>query len=355
MRKTILIVDDDEMYQEILGKLFRDKYHVVYAENGKEAIHEMGVHMDNLAMMLLDLQMPVLSGYQVLQLLNAKGITHKIPILLITGEEDEEMRAECYKNGCMEIINKPFNPKVVYERVTELISLFENVGRLEGLLKTREEELEEQQRKMKEFNETLIEAVSNIVEFRNLESGQHVKRVKGLTKIIALTYQKLFPDEGITPHDIEVIVQAAAIHDIGKICIPDSILLKPGKLDNDERQVMKSHTTKGCELLQHLKSVQDQELYRVSYEICRSHHERDDGNGYPDNLKGDEIPISARLVSIVDVYDALVSDRIYKKAYGKEKAYDMIINGECGQFHPRLLEAFTQARELLEEFSDRNQ
>ena len=349
MRKTILIVDDDATYRKILGKLFIEEYHVVYADNGKDAIREIGLHMQELAMILLDLEMPVLGGFQVLQLLSAKGITNKIPVLMVTGEEREDVKANCYKLGAMEIINKPFTPHVVYERVTEFINLFENVGLLEGQLKKREDELELQKRKMEEFNSALIEAISNIVEFRDTESGVHVKRVKFFTRIIAEHYQKMFPDENLTDMDIDNIEAVSVVHDIGKVTIPDAILLKPGKLIGDEIQVMRSHTTKGCEIIQYLSEVQNQEQLKLASDICRHHHERHDGSGYPDRLRGEEISIGARIVSVADVYDALLSERAYKKAFSREKAYQMIMDGECGVFHPRLIQAFEDAREDLEQ------
>lgn len=269
--------------------------------------------------------------------------------VMVTGEEREDVKANCYKLGAMEIINKPFTPHVVYERVTEFINLFENVGMLEGQLKKREDELELQKRKMEEFNSALIEAISNIVEFRDTESGVHIKRVKFFTRIIAEHYQKLFPDENLTDMGIDNIEAASVVHDIGKVTIPDAILLKPGKLIGDEIQVMRSHTTKGCEIIQYLSEVQNQEQLKLASEICRHHHERHDGSGYPDRLRGEEISIGARIVSLADVYDALLSERAYKKAFSREKAYQMIMDGECGVFHPRLMQAFEDAREDLEQ------
>ena len=205
---------------------------------------------------------------------------------------------------------------------------------------------------MELFNEKLIDVVSNIVEFRDLESGEHVKRVKGLTRIMAEAYMELFPDSGLTQEKINVIVRASALHDIGKIAIPDGILLKPGKLSSEEFEIMKSHTTKGCKILKLLDMVQDNEQLQASYDICLYHHERYDGKGYPEGLKGDDIPLSAQLVSVVDVYDALVSERVYKKALDKDTAYHMIMDGKCGNFAPKLLKCMEYARTRIEGFAD---
>ncbi len=219
-------------------------------------------------------------------------------------------------------------------------------------MESQRAKLHEHERKMELFNENLIDVVSNIVEFRDLESGEHVKRVKGLTRIMAEAYMELFPDSGLTPYMINIIVRASALHDIGKIAIPDGILLKPGRLTPEEFEIMKSHTTKGCKILKLLDIVQDNEQLTTSYEICRHHHERYDGKGYPDQLKGDEIPLSAQLVSVVDVYDALVSERVYKKALDKDTAYHMIMEGKCGNFAPRILKCLEYARTRIEGFAD---
>ena len=188
-----------------------------------------------------------------------------------------------------------------------------------------------------------------------MESGMHIKRVKGLTQIMAQAYAKLYPEEGLTEEDIYMIVKASALHDIGKIAVPDNILLKPGRLTDEEFKIMQSHTTKGCEILSKLEEVQESGQYQVSYDICRHHHERYDGRGYPDGLVGDDIPLSAQLVSVVDVYDALVSERVYKKAFSKDEAYDMIMNGKCGTFSPKMLKCFEKARKVIELFSDTHQ
>ena len=204
---------------------------------------------------------------------------------------------------------------------------------------------------MKRRNQDIIEILGTVVEYRNLESGEHVKRVGEYTRILAETFMMEYPEYGLTQDEINVIVSASALHDIGKITISDSILLKPGRLTKDEFEYMKSHTTRGCELLESMKNVLDPKYEKVSHEICRHHHERYDGKGYPDGLKGEAIPLSAQLVSVADVYDALVNERCYKDAFSPEEAFRMIVNGECGVFSPRLMEVFRMARLQFEKIA----
>ena len=208
--------------------------------------------------------------------------------------------------------------------------------------------MKSQAEQLKRRNQDIIEILGTVVEYRNLESGEHVKRVGEYTRILAETFMVEYPEYGLTQEKINVIVSASALHDIGKITIPDSILLKPGRLTKDESEYMKSHTTRGCELLESMKNVLDPQYEKVSYEICRHHHERFDGKGYPDGLVGDAIPLSAQLVSVADVYDALVNERCYKDAFPPEEAFHMIVNGECGVFSPRLMEVFRKVRPEFE-------
>lgn len=345
MRGTILIVDDDEMELALLNQIFEGEYNIMMARNGKDAIVQLNAHYNEVVIILLDLLMPVLNGYQVLQVLKSSDVFRDIPVAVITANTDQALEVSCYNMGAMAVIHKPFVAQVVRQQISNIVETYQCSLELKM-------DLNAQLTKLNAFNEHLIDAISNLVEFRDLESGAHIKRVKGLTRILAEEYALSYPDSGLTPESIDTIVRAAAIHDIGKIAIPDSILLKPGRLTEDERQVMMSHTTKGCEILSLLSSLQDLDQMQVSYDICRHHHERHDGNGYPDGLKGDEIPLSAQLVSVADVYDALTSDRVYKRAYSKEVSYNMILKGECGIFSPNLLSCLKNSKTKLEQFSD---
>lgn len=345
MKKTILVVDDSDMERELLFQIFQNDYDLVMAKDGREAITQLNKYHKDIIAILLDLMMPVLNGYQVLQVLKASAAFKDIPVAMVTANLDQSIETACYTMGAMAVIHKPFVAQVVRKQVDNIIDMYEKSLTLKLTLN-------EQLQKLNSYYDKLTDSISNLVEFRDLGSGMHIKRVKSMTRIMAETYRSLFPDTNLTPEDVDTIERASAIHDIGKIFIPDSILLKPTTLTEDERQVIMSHTTKGCEILQFLKDVQEHEQYQVSYDICRHHHERYDGNGYPDGLKGDEIPLSAQLVSIVDVYDALVSKRVYKQPYSKKDAFRMIMEGECGVFAPRIIQCFQHAQKSIELFSD---
>lgn len=351
-RKSILIVDDDEMSRELLRQMFEDEYNVIFAKDGKEAIAQIGTHIKDIAVILLDIVMPVLNGYQVLQVLNAKKIVDRIPVVLITAQKDTKVELSCYALGASAVISKPYVAQVVRTHVHNIIEMYSKTEKLEGMVEKYKGELSGQQQKTEIFKENLIDVLSNIIEFRNVECETHIKRVKGMTGILAQTYMQMFPESGLTRKKIGMIVKAAGIHDIGKITVPDSILLKPSSLKDGEMEVIKSHTTKGCEILGMLEDVRAQEQYKISYEVCRSHHERYDGNGYPDGLTGEDIPLSAQLVSIADAYESLLSERVYRKAYDKQTSYNMIINEKCGVFSPKLIQCFEACRTALEEYSD---
>lgn len=354
-KKKILVVDDDELSRGLLQQIFEDEYEIIAVSDGRRALLEIGMNRKDLAVILLDLIMPVLNGYQVLQVLNAEKITDQIPVILITSQDDTQTELSAYALGAASVIAKPYVAEVVKRSVNNIIGLRQSAAEMEAIIQSQERQISIQQRQLDSYNDHLLEAVSNIVEFRDLESGTHVKRVKGLTGIIAQTYMQLYPEAGLTKHKINVIARSSVTHDLGKIAIPDHILLKPGRLTDEEREVMMSHTTKGCEILNLLTDVQDKELLKTSYEICRHHHERYDGKGYPDGLKEEEIPISAQLVSIADVYDALVSERCYKKPYDKDTAYQMIMEGKCGIFSPKLLKCLESSRNAIEAFTEHHQ
>ena len=226
------------------------------------------------------------------------------------------------------------------------------------VLKKQNGLLKQQSDRLKRMNEVLIESLSNIVEFRNLESEQHIKRIREFTRCLGTSVMNLYPEYELTPEKLETIGWAASLHDIGKIVIPDNIILKAGKLTADEYEVIKSHTTRGAEIISRVIHIDDEEFNSYALDIARHHHEKFDGNGYPDGLKGEDISIAAQIVSLVDVYDALTSKRVYKSAYDPYKAYHMIVNGQSGVFSPKLLKAFAEVRadfeKLVKEYSDDN-
>lgn len=342
-KNAILIVDDAEINREILKTIFEEQYAIYEAEDGEKAISQIQKYKDEIALILLDLQMPKANGLEVLKYMNKAKLIDQIPVIMITGAATVESDVKAYELGAADIIYKPFSFAVVIRRALNIIELYEQRISIEKKLEKRTAQLKESQKKLEKNNEFLVNALSSVVEFRSLESGEHIKRVKTFTGIILQHLRVMYPEYNLSDEQVKLIMNAAALHDIGKIAIPDMILLKPGKLTKDEFEIMKTHTTKGCEILEKFKQDEN-EFYQYCYDICRHHHERYDGKGYPDNLEGEEIPIWAQVVSIVDVYDALVSKRVYKIPYAVEEAERMILRGECGTFSPKIIDCFEKSK-----------
>lgn len=350
-KKTILIADDAEINRDMLKMIFEEQFNILEAADGDETARLLDEKHDEIKMLFLDLVMPGRTGLEVMEYMQDKGYMYNIPVIMITGEATVESDIKAYEYGASDVIYKPFEPRVVMRRALNLMELFENRQNIEQKLEERTLALVASQKKLEKNNEFLINALSSVVEFRSLESGEHIKRVKYFTRILFNYLKKYYPEYNLSKEQIDLIVNASALHDIGKIAIPDSILLKPGKLTDDEFEEMKKHTQYGCELLEKFKQ-DNNEFYRYCYDICRYHHEKYDGKGYPDGLVGEDIPIWAQVVSIVDVYDALVSKRVYKSAYAADTAAKMIHNGECGAFSPKILDCFDLAKEDLIELSE---
>lgn len=345
-KQRILIVDDSDINREILANMFQDslnEYELLEAEDGLVAIRQIEASHD-IALILLDIVMPV-SGFRVLEYMQEQRLADKIPVILITGETIEDRGDRAYSYGVADFIHKPFDAHIVKKRCSNIIELYQSKRNMERRLREQELEIRAQEKEIRETNEFIIDALSSVVESRSAETGDHTKRIKYYTKIMATYLMNHFPKYGLTAQQVDAIARASVMHDIGKISIPDAILLKPGKLTSEEYEIMKAHTTAGCDILEKTYRNRSDEFYRYCYNICRYHHERWDGRGYPDHLAGDVIPISAQIVAVADVYDALVSPRVYKSSFSKDKAFEMIMNGECGQFGPDILECFKLARE----------
>lgn len=346
-KQQILIVDDEEINRTILKEMFKDspdEYELFEADNGRDAIEHIK-DCDNLVLLLLDLVMPVMDGFKVLEYMRDEELIDKIPVILITGEAIRDSEDKAYAYGAADVIHKPFFPHIVKRRSKNIIELYQNKRDMEERIKEQEKAIIIKEKELRQNNEFMIDALSSVVEFRSAETGEHTRRIKYFTRIMLKYLMKYFPKYGLTPSQMDKIARASALHDIGKISIPDSILLKPGRLTAEEFEIMKTHTTIGCDILEKTYRNHESEFYRYCYEICRYHHERWDGNGYPDHLAGDDIPISAQIVAVADVYDALVSPRVYKSEYANDIAFDMIMNGECGQFSPDIMECFGLAKE----------
>lgn len=343
-KQQILIVDDEEINRMILDEMFNEDFDTVQAVDGQDAISKIK-NNSNIALIMLDIIMPVMDGFNVLDYMQERDLLEKVPVILITSETIGDSEDKAYSYGVADVIHKPFYPHIVKKRSKNIIELYQNKKNMEKRLKEQEEALLAKQKEINENNEFMIDALSSVVESRSAETGEHTRRIKYYTRLLMKYVAKYFPKYGLTPPQMDLIARASVLHDIGKIGIPDAILLKPGKLTDEEFELMKMHTTIGCDILKKFYRDKDSEFGRYCYEICRHHHERWDGKGYPDHLAGEDIPLSAQIVAIADVYDALISPRVYKSSYAHEVAFEMILNGECGQFSPDILECFRLAKE----------
>ena len=332
-RDTILIVDDIDTNRLILEDILKDKYHIEQSESGIEAISAMFSSTILPSIVLLDIMMPEMDGYEVLELMKGNPITEKIPVLFITAADSETNESKGLSLGAVDYISKPFNPEVVKVRVDNHLKLRNYSESLEDMVDIKVAELVRTKEKM-------LETMANIIEYRNLESGHHVKRTSELTKIL-IDYLFLHNanTRPISEIDHDVIIKSVPLHDIGKISIPDSILLKPGPLTDDEFSVIKTHAAIGSDIVRSMLDGDDEHYLKHCYDICRHHHERWDGKGYPDGIGGESIPLSARILAAVDVYDALVSPRVYKPAFSHEEAMGIIQKGGGTQFDPIIVEA----------------
>lgn len=345
--KIILIVDDIELNRAILNELFYQTYKVVEAENGLKALEAIDTYGEQIAIILLDIVMPELDGFGVLTELKRRGLSERYPVFLITAEDSDEIINKGYDMGVVDMVNKPFNPSIIRRRVKNNIELYDRRFQMESIIAEQTREIETQAEKLRETSLAMVDTLSTVIEFRDCESGQHIKRIRTMTQILMRALGEVNPEYVFAPSQIEEISVASAMHDVGKIAIPDYILNKPGALTRDEFEIMKEHTVRGCEILDNVEILRNSDTYIYYRDICRWHHEKWDGGGYPDGLKGNEIPIWAQVVSLADCYDALVSKRIYKAAYSHETAIKMILGGKCGEFNPGLLKAFSQVAVIL--------
>ena len=336
----ILIVDDSEMNRAILSEILSEEYDIVEADCGESCIDKLRKYERGISLILLDIVMPGMDGFGVLNYMNRHHYLEDIPVIMISSEDSTEIVSRAYEMGVSDYINRPFDAGIVHRRVYNMIKLYAKQRRLITLITNQVYEKEKNNRMM-------VGILSQIVEFRNGESGSHTLNINVLTGMLLESLVQHSDKYNITWSERLLISTASALHDIGKIGIDDKILNKPGRLTDEEFKIMQNHTLIGASIIENMEGYQDEELMKVAYEICRWHHERYDGRGYPDGLKGDEIPISAQVVSLADVYDALISERVYKKAYSHEKAIQMILNGECGAFNPLLLDCLLDIQDRI--------
>jgi len=339
-KSKILLVDDSKMNRMMLTEILGNSYHILEAENGRECLETLQAEAGNIALVLLDINMPVMDGFEVLKAMNANHTIEDTPVIMISSEDSDAAIRRSYELGASDYVNRPFDARIVYRRVTNTIKLYAKQRRLVQMVS-------DQIRARENNTDMLVGVLSHIVEFRNGESGAHVRHIRIITELLLRRLLEISSRYSITAEQQDMIPLASALHDIGKIGIDEKILNKPGKLTPEEFEVMKTHSMLGAKMLHDLDDFAEQPLLQTAYEIARWHHERWDGRGYPDGLKGNEIPISAQLVSLADVYDALTSERCYKKAFSHERAVQMIQNGECGAFNPLLLQCLTNIQSDL--------
>lgn len=339
-KPLVLIVDDSEMNREILREMLKDDYDILEAASGEDGLEAIRQHGELISLVLLDIMMPGINGFEVLSQMSRDGIIDDIPVIMISSEDKQEAVLNAYELGASDYISRPFDIRVVRHRVSNIMHLYAKQRRLSSLLSQQFYERERESR-------MLVDIMASSMELRNGESGLHVLHIRNLTEILLERLVQKTDKYELTGARRSTIAMASTLHDIGKMAIPDAILNKPGRLTAEEFEVMKTHAAIGAQMLENLNQYKDDALMQTAKAICHYHHERWDGRGYPEGLKGDQIPIEAQVVSVADVYDALTSERVYKKAIPHEKAMRMIADGECGAFNPLLMECLVDVGDRI--------
>ena len=342
-KPSILIVDDSEMNRIILNEMLKDEYRVLEADNGRTAVDMVDRYGDELSLVLLDIIMPGMNGFEVLGDLSRRSAADSLPVIMISSEDSDDVVLRAYELGASDYINRPFDARVVRRRVSNTIRLYAKQRRLTSLLSQQYNERVKNSR-------MLIDIMAGVMELRNGESGLHVTHIEKLTELLLGCLVHRSDQFPLDNEQRSTIAMASALHDIGKMSIDDAILNKPGRLTSEEFEIMKTHTTLGADMLLELgRQHAGNPLLEYAYQIARWHHERWDGKGYPDGLKGDDIPIAAQVVSVADVYDALTSVRVYKDAIPHQEAIQMILDGKCGEFNPLLLDCLLEVQDRIAE------
>lgn len=346
-KPQVLIIDDSELNRDLLKEMLRDRYEILEAADGEKGLallYELGT---KISLVLLDVVMPKVGGFDVLAVMQKERWLDDIPVMMISAEDSPAFIQKAYDMGASDYITRPFNMNVVRQRSDNITKLYAKQRRLLSLVTSQIQEKERN-------NHIIISILSEVVGLKNGESRKHILNVSRITELLLSRVMQRSSRYHLTWQDEALITNAAALHDIGKIGIDEKILNKPGKLTQEEFEIMKTHTLIGAKMIENLEGFQEEPLVKVTYAICRWHHERWDGRGYPDGLKGDAIPISAQIVSLADVYDALTSKRVYKDAFAHEKAIQMILDGECGLFNPLLLDCLLDIKDQLKEELQKN-
>ena len=346
-KAKILIVDDSALNREMLTDMLKDRFIVDEAEDGAEAISILDHHASEYSLVLLDIIMPVADGFEVLAHLNSRGWIGYLPIIVMSSDDDRATVRRSFRLGAADFINRPYDPHTVRQRVLNVITLYDRQKQMEKLIEAKTHENLEK-------SELMTSILGHIVEFRNGESGPHVTNIKRITSLLLheLASLGVLPSGGIK--DIPIICDASALHDIGKIAIPYTILNKPGKLTDEEYEIVKTHCAYGANMLEKMIARNDEPLIEYARDICRWHHERIDGSGYPDGLVGAQIPLHAQVVALADVYEALTADRCYRPAFPVDEAMYMITSGKCGAFDPMLIHCLERLQPQLIKLRESN-
>lgn len=363
--KKMLVVDNIEMNKSILHEIFSPQYEIIQTSSSELAFKFLTQYKSNISIVLINEHIAKSLGSETVKTLASLKIFENVPIILILEGDSSKAKSINIELPYSEIIESPVNPHIVKKRVANLVELYSHKNELEALIEkqtakilAQNKALKLQQRKINTINNDMLDTLSTVIEYRDVESGRHIHRIKKFTEVMLRALAVKYPKYNMTEEKINLIASASSLHDIGKIAIPDSILLSPRRLTYEEFNIMKEHTVKGCDLLNQLDSVEKNEYFTYCYDICRYHHEKYDGKGYPDGLKGDEIPIWAQVVAVADCYDALTSERPYKAAFTHEQAVEMIRTGACGQFSDEMMDCFGQVlsdfKKLAAEYADVN-
>lgn len=356
MADIILLYEEKIEIRKELTDMLSDEYEIIETADYDDLIKKLTDPAKTPAVLLISVTYPDAKGLTIIEKVVSTGLADVVPIVVMSERDNKIVERKSYLLGVHDYMFKPYDEVIVRARVRNAANLYHKSSGLQTKVKDQDVTLNKQllllQKQAAELvksNNAIVEILGTVVECRNLENGDHVRRVRDFTHTLAKSMMDNYPEYKLTGKRVEVIASASALHDVGKIAIPDSILLKPGKLTNDEFDLMKSHTIRGEEILDTLKEAWDKEYAETSADICRHHHEKFDGRGYPDKLRGDEISVAAQCVGLADVYDVLISERVYKAAYTPEEAFHMIVNGDAGTFGPKLIECFRKCKGDFEE------
>ncbi|MBO7122812.1 MAG: response regulator [Treponema sp.] len=345
-KKKVIVIDDVELNRVILGEAFKSEYEVLEAENGSIGLKKIKENQDDIAAVFLDIIMPEMDGFGVLQELNINSLIQKIPVFLITTDATSNVIERAYDYGAVDVIPKPFNTMIIKRRVQNMIEFFEAKRQRDSDVVQIDQILQMQREDLNHAVGSLIGHICEAVESRTVEDTEHNRSVRQITKILTEQFALDHPEYGLKGDIIAAIANASVLHDLGKIFVNEAILTKPQKLTNDEMEIIKAAPKSGVKILSEVQGIPEP-FFTFAKEICRSHMERFDGNGYPEGLKENQIPISAQLAGAAEAYEVLISKRVYKKAYSHEDAIKMIESGECGAFNPEIVSSLKKAADNL--------